>query len=263
MKVNRYREPLQIIINSWSVPWRPNQIPSAALFGRVCEYLAGTYRREEDKSFDTEEHGVVSHTDIGRICVDKFGAEAKRTNTTRFFEFNRERLDKAKSAYVFPKKVEILPLKDVIEEGDKKEQEELEDGEQKSREPEIIKEKNVGGPDSDVSDVNLPFRSRLIEEHDEDVSNLSRIDSTGAPAPQREGTSSFPTKENSLYTFKEENTSHSSPQGSKELFQLVDDNEHTNPFVKVIQKAIRYRREQNASNNDDGSFWKEDYVWSP
>jgi len=62
----------------------------------------------EDKSFETEEHGIVSHTAIGRICVDKFGAEAKRTNSTRYLEFNLEKLDKAKSGYIFPDKVEIV-----------------------------------------------------------------------------------------------------------------------------------------------------------
>ena len=52
-----------------------------------------------------------------------------------------------------------------------------------------------------------------------------------------------------------------SPQDTKELFQLIDGNEQTNPFAEVIKKAIRYRREQNASNNDDGYFSKEDYVY--
>jgi hypothetical protein len=45
------------------------------------------------------------------------------------------------------------------------------------------------------------------------------------------------------------------------LFQLIDGNEQTNPFAEAIKKAIRYRREQNASNNDDGYFSKEDYVY--
>lgn len=43
----------------------------------------------------------------------------------------------------------------------------------------------------------------------------------------------------SLYTFKEKNTSQPSPNYSKELFQLVDENEQTNPFVDVIKKAMQ------------------------
>jgi hypothetical protein len=89
--------------------WQPNQIPTSHLFEQVAQELGGTYRRAgEDKSFETEEHGIVSHTAIGRICVDKFGAEAKRTNSTRYLEFNLEKLDKAKSGYIFPDKVEIV-----------------------------------------------------------------------------------------------------------------------------------------------------------
>lgn len=62
--------------------------------------------------------------------------------------------------------------------------------------------------------------------------------------------------ENSLYTFKEKNTLQPSPNYSKELFQLVDDNEQTNPFVKVIKKAMRYMEQKDS--NDGCWFTKED-----
>jgi len=89
--------------------WQPNQIPTSHLFEQVAQELGGTYRRAgEDKSFETEEHGILSHTAISRICIDKFGAEAKRTNSTRFLEFNLKKLDKAKLAYIFPDKVEVV-----------------------------------------------------------------------------------------------------------------------------------------------------------
>jgi len=49
--------------------------------------------------------------------------------------------------------------------------------------------------------------------------------------------------ENSLYTFKEKNTSQPSLHYSKELFQLVDVNERANPFVDVINKVIQYSQQ--------------------
>lgn len=64
--------------------------------------------------------------------------------------------------------------------------------------------------------------------------------------------------ENSLYTFKEKNTSHSSPPDSEELFQLADENEQTNPFVKVIKKAIQYSPQK----GQGGYFTKSDLEYT-
>jgi hypothetical protein len=89
-------------------PWFPNEIPMFELFETVRVSLEGEYRREKDKSFETDEHGIVSHDKIRRVCVDKFGAEGKRSNGIRYLDFNNEKLEKAKAAYVFPDKVTIL-----------------------------------------------------------------------------------------------------------------------------------------------------------
>jgi hypothetical protein len=97
-------------------PWEPNQLPISLLVDNVRKDLDGEYKREKDKSFETEEHGTVSHDKIRRICVDKFGAESKRTNSIRYLEFNQEKLNKAIAACVFTEKVTILQ-KNVSESG--------------------------------------------------------------------------------------------------------------------------------------------------
>lgn len=86
----------------------PHQIPTTELFESVRLELGGEYKREKDKSFETEDHGLVSHDKIRKVCVDKFGAESKRTESFRYLEFNKEKLEKSKAAYVFPDKVVVL-----------------------------------------------------------------------------------------------------------------------------------------------------------
>jgi hypothetical protein len=162
-------------------------------------------------------------------------------------------LDRAKLAYVFPEKVEILS-KDVIER-EREGQEELQEDGDEARETEKIEENNVSKSRSDVSDVNWLSKSGQVKEDNEDSTDIS-----GVPGPKYEGTSSFITQENSPYTFKQENTSHSLLHYSKELFQLVHDNEQTNPFVKVIKKGMRDMEQK--GSNDGYSFTKEDYVYA-
>jgi len=258
--------------------WQPNQIQSSDLIAQVAKELGGTYRRpEEDKSFETEEHGTVSHTAISRICVDKFGAEAKRTNSTRYLEFNLAKLDKAKSAYIFPDKVEI------VAKSQNKTVDRFDDATDDAEDETMGKERPSGaGDEEETEDLSM-------NEHENGPEN--RMDNTEKSRVgsdeylQLEGVGGRPNEdsvvkyeigagpaehasimrpgydENSLYTFKEENTSHSSPQDTEELFQLINGNEQINPFAEVIKKAIRYRREQNPNNNDDGYFSKEDYVY--
>ena len=96
--------------------WEPNQLPTASLIENVRIDLEGEYRFEKDKSFQTEEHGTISHDRIRNICRDKFGAELKRTNSVKYLEFNLPKLEKAKEAYKFPDKVAILQ-KNVSESG--------------------------------------------------------------------------------------------------------------------------------------------------
>jgi len=93
-----------------------NQIPITVLIDRVRGSLDGEYRHDKDKSFQTDDHGSVSHDRIRSICVDKFGAEAKRNNSIRYLEFNLENLNKAIESYTFPEKVTILQ-KNVSESG--------------------------------------------------------------------------------------------------------------------------------------------------
>jgi hypothetical protein len=96
--------------------WEPNQLSVSLLIDRVRMYLEGEYRYEKDKSFQTEEHGTVSHDRIRKICTDRFGAETKRSNSVRYLEFDTDGLEKAKEAYLFPEKVTILQ-KNVSESG--------------------------------------------------------------------------------------------------------------------------------------------------
>jgi hypothetical protein len=254
--------------------WQPNQIPTSHLFEQVAQELDGTYRRVgEDKSFETEEHGIVSHTAISRICVDKFGAEAKRTNSIRFLEFNLEKLDKAKSAYIFPDKVEIVAKS----QNDNTEKcNDIEGGEN-----ETVRQETHPGPNNEMKANDL-----VINEPENKIKNIEKCcdgsdeyslleDKGGRPneaeeleiehntgVSERKSTQLSGNDKISLYTFKEKNTSQPSPQDTEELFQLIDGNEQTNPFAEAIKKAIRYRREQNASNNDDGYFSKEDMYTS-
>jgi hypothetical protein len=259
--------------------WESNQISSGLLFEQVANELGGTYRRKgEDKSFETEEHGTVSHTQISRICVDKFGAESKRTNSVRYLEFDLEKLDKAKSAYIFPNKVEILSSvpeskNNVSEQSCDKEQETMaEDGRPRDspygnneeraqdfslneaeNENEMRKE-NTENSD-DASDVFLPLES-VGEPKNETGNGKSEH---GTPSPEPRNTSLSNPMTNSLYTFKEKNTSQPSLHNSEELFQLVDENEETNPFVKVIKKATGYRQQQSGQKD---YFTKDDFVYS-
>ena len=46
-------------------------------------------------------------------------------------------------------------------------------------------------------------------------------------------------------------------QGSEELFQLVDENEQTNSFAKVIKKAMQYDQQK----GDAGYFTKNDFEY--
>lgn len=92
-------------------PWEPNEIPNSELFESVRVGLEGEYKRDKDKSFETDEHGIVSHDKIRRLCHDKFGAEPRQSNGIRYLKFNLDKLNKAKAAYQFPDKVIILQKK--------------------------------------------------------------------------------------------------------------------------------------------------------
>jgi hypothetical protein len=96
--------------------WEPNRLPVSSLIDRVRIELDGEYKREKDKSFETEEHGIVSHDRIRKMCIDKFGAESKRNNSIRYLEFDLEKLDKAITTYTFPEIVTILQ-KNISESG--------------------------------------------------------------------------------------------------------------------------------------------------
>jgi hypothetical protein len=74
-------------------------------------------------------------------------------------------LDRAKLAYVFPEKVEILS-KDVIER-EREGQEELQEDGDEARETEKIEENNVSKSRSDVSDVNWLSKSGQVKEDNE------------------------------------------------------------------------------------------------
>jgi hypothetical protein len=258
--------------------WEPNQISSAILFEEVAKELGGTYRRkEEDKSFETEEHGTVSHTQISRICVDKFGAEAKRTNSTRFLEFNLEKLGKAKSAYTFPDRVEILSIRNLennnVSESCYDEDDEIIDEEER---PTGSQDTNSEEKAHDLS-VNVPenkeaIRTENTEKYDDASDAFLSLEGVGEPknetgnskseqdtsSPEPENTSLFNSMTNSLYTSKEKNTSQPTPHYSEELFQLVDNNEDTNPFVEVIKKATRYRQQRGKGDY----FTKNDFVYT-
>jgi hypothetical protein len=215
--------------------WQPNQIPTSHLFEQVAQELGGTYRREgEDKSFETEEHGNVSHTVISRICVDKFGAEAKRTNSIRFLEFNLEKLDKAKSAYIFHDKVEIVAKS----QNDNTEKcNDIEGGENNTVGQEIHP-----GPNNEMKANDL-----VINEPKNKIKNIEKCYDSSDEYSLLEGVSGRPNEAGeleiehntgvsehksaqpsgndkiSLYTFKEKNTSQPSPQDTEATFQLVDD----------------------------------------
>src|SRR5215210_2733291 len=67
-----------------------------------------------------------------------------------------------------------------------------------------------------------------------------------------------PPMSNSLYTFKQKNTSLPSCDSSEERFYLVDDNEDTNPFVEVLKKSMLSK--DGAINK--GYMTKDEYVYN-
>jgi hypothetical protein len=274
------KEQRDIINNSQLVlyRWQPNQIPSGELFEQVRIELNGTYKREGDKSFETEEHGIIAHTQIGRICIDKFGAEAKRTNSIRFLEFNLEKLEKAKSAYIFPDKVEILSSVTTSKNNASKqsydEDEEIIDeegqpiGSPDSNNEEIVQDLSVKEhgnekeirkenteKNDDASDVFLPLEG--AEEPKNEVGNSQS--EHGTPSPDPKNTSLSNPMTNSPYTFKEDNTSQPTPHSSEKLFQLIDESQETNPFVEVVKKSIGYRQQQRGQGD---YFTKDDFVYN-
>jgi hypothetical protein len=82
------------------------------IYAQTKSELDGTYKDEEkDQSFETPEHGKVSHKRISSICLDRFGATRKHDRKQNMLIFSKERLDKVKEAYISDDKpVQIIPL---------------------------------------------------------------------------------------------------------------------------------------------------------
>jgi hypothetical protein len=80
------------------------------IYTSVCAALDGKYRNEEkDQSFDTPEHGIVSHKRITSICVDKFSASKDfHSGNTRFLTFYKDKLERAKEAYELAEDLKLL-----------------------------------------------------------------------------------------------------------------------------------------------------------
>jgi hypothetical protein len=80
------------------------------IYTSVCEALEGKYRNEgKDQSFDTPDHGTVSHKRITSICIDKFGASKDfHSGNTRFLTFYKDKLEKAKEAYELAEDLKLL-----------------------------------------------------------------------------------------------------------------------------------------------------------
>jgi hypothetical protein len=79
------------------------------IYTEVCEALGGKYKNEgKDQSFETPEHGTVSHKKITNICVDKFGANKEHSHNNRFFVFDKDKFAKSKEAYEFPEDLKLL-----------------------------------------------------------------------------------------------------------------------------------------------------------
>jgi hypothetical protein len=88
-----------------------------AIYTEVKNELDGTYKDEDkDQSFETPEHGKVSHKKISSICIDRFGAGKKPETKQRMLVFSKERLDKVKGAYSFDDKpVQIITMTDMTD----------------------------------------------------------------------------------------------------------------------------------------------------
>lgn len=256
------------------IKWQPNQIQSSDLIAQVAHELGGTYRRPgEDKSFETEDYGIVSHTQISRICVDKFGAETKRTNSARYLEFNLEKLNKVKSAYIFPDKVEIVAkLENKTVEKNDDITDDVDETMDQERSPVVCNNvetedlsvnKHMNGLEKSIEDTEkgrvgsdeyLPLEG--VSGRPNEASLVKYEIGTGPG--DHESTMGPGYDEISLYTFKEKNMSQPSLHNSEELFQLIDANEQTNPSAKVIKKAMQYSQQRVPT----GYFTKDDYVYA-
>jgi hypothetical protein len=78
------------------------------------EELDGHYRDEaKDQSFETPNHGKVSHKKINSICEDRFGGKKSHTRDGYQFTFVKEDFDKVKQAYSLDGGTTVKILKEV------------------------------------------------------------------------------------------------------------------------------------------------------
>lgn len=78
------------------------------VFIEVSTELDGKYRNEGDQSFETPDHGKVSHKRITQICLDKFGASKESDGKTRYLVFDKDKLAKAGQEYELADTLELF-----------------------------------------------------------------------------------------------------------------------------------------------------------
>jgi hypothetical protein len=233
---NREKEEAQRSIDgSKEMEWvfarlEPHQIPTAELFDSVRLDLGGEYKREKDKSFDTEEHGFVSHDKIRRVCVDKFGAEPKRSNSVRYLEFNKEKLEKAKAAYIFPEKVTILQ-KNVRESG----------SDPSDRDDEVLGY-TEGNKEVSEDETNQEVSNNSTKESE----SMKEIEQAGGNGHGKED------KESDVYPQTLSSASLLSRQNSE--FTIQEPKEET--LIEVINKCML-----DGQGNNKDYFTKEDFIF--
>jgi hypothetical protein len=227
------------------LPLKPNQIPSASLYEKVCQELNGEYRRKGEKSFETEEHGIVSHDKIRKICIDKFGAEPKRTSGARFLEFSAHKLEKAKAAYEFPDKVVILQNKKSHSSGSC-----------------IMENDNENNNEStndanDTNDADLEYTQEnetIPDSHNQQevVNNsLNGHEKMKEPEQTREEGASKNDEKGPLYS---ETLSSLSPSPWSSSITTLHQNQVSNLISKVMK--------DNQGNGNNGYFTKDDWVFT-
>lgn len=61
----------------------------------------------EPGKYETEEYGTIRRTTVGSILEHSFGGDRKHTKAGNIYRFNRNRLDRLKSAYELDSKIKV------------------------------------------------------------------------------------------------------------------------------------------------------------
>jgi hypothetical protein len=82
-------------------------VSNESLWGKICS-LPGDYIPNKPQSYQTDEYGTVSKTQVTRICEDKFGGIRGHDGKERTLTFNRDSIKRLEGNYSQVEGIKIL-----------------------------------------------------------------------------------------------------------------------------------------------------------